>query len=655
VKWDDFVPEIRKRTDAGDTLNEGDVKDLDQHESASITTKSGEVVEFIRVPEARHMVTRAFKVVPDFLVRLAGPGSTARQGIEARGIKFWEGSSAVFNMTTSQLIVKHSPATLQKIAALVDQVNQGQAQVYLQTKLFEAPELLGKDGAVMQDAEVQSMVKAASQKKGVDLLSAPSITTRLGQQATVEVSKERGQSDDFVGLRIELDPKPGEQGSLKLQSHVIIAHEFTPGSSSLHILSKSADQIDWAKVKRWEHKTTSTLKHHETAVIHLGETQKGRFVTVLITAKALLPTGQMAKEFANNPSPAQVVAPEGRTLQNKIAAVVNGRIITTSEVQDFIACETLRLRQKHAADPTKIKEAVAKLKAEATALLAARMTIMDDFYRRAKVTELESLIDQEVTALFGTNKNAAIAALAREGLTMKKFRWMMTTDIIAQALRDKQSGKTDSDAFKVIAWPPKNVYITAKVVDMTSDDDDLWLNFAHDILLAEPAKPGDKRVELRKTEKNLPTPEASSATLNGTPLRVDPGIMALTGVFTDPQFQVIIRALSQKKGVSLLSMPSANVKSAQLASMKAGEVECEVTPVIGADGYSIDLLIQYNENPVKNAGANESPDVSTIVTIWDGQTVALGGRLSKDGEKPARHRLIFVTAKLIELSGGAAK
>jgi type II secretory pathway component GspD/PulD (secretin) len=131
--------------------------------------------------------------------------------------------------------------------------------------------------------------------------------------------------------------------------------------------------------------------------------------------------------------------------------------------------------------------------------------------------------------------------------------------------------------------------------------------------------------------------------------------MALTGVFTDPQFQVIIRALSQKKGVSLLSMPSANVKSAQLASMKAGEVECEVTPVIGADGYSIDLLIQYNENPVKNAGANESPDVSTIVTIWDGQTVALGGRLSKDGEKPARHRLIFVTAKLIELSGGAAK
>ena len=128
-------------------------------------------------------------------------------------------------------------------------------------------------------------------------------------------------------------------------------------------------------------------------------------------------------------------------------------------------------------------------------------------------------------------------------------------------------------------------------------------------------------------------------------------MIALAGVFTDPQFQLIIRALSQIKGVDILVMPSMTVKSGQVASMKAGDVGCEVTPVMGADGYALDLLIKYNGNSVKNAGANESPDVSTIVTIWDGQTVALGGRISKDGEKPARHRLIFVTANLIEPSG----
>lgn len=651
VKWDDFVPQIRKRIDAGDTLNDGDVNDLDQREGASITTKAGEVIEFIRVPEVRHMVTRAFKVVPDFLVRLAGAGSTAKQGIEARGIKFWDGSSAVFNKTTSQLIVKHSPAALQKIAALVDQVNQGQAQVYLQTKLFEAPELLGKDGAVMQEEEYQLLVKATRQKKGFDLLSAPSITTRLEQEATVEVSKERGQSDDFVGLRIGLNPKLGTKGALKLESHVIIAHEFAPGSSSLHILSKPADKIDWSKVKRWERKATSTLKHGETVIIHVGETQKGRFVTALITAKALLPTGQEAKEFGVPGTKVRV----GGTLQNKIAAVVNGRIITTSEVRDFIIGERIWLAHLYRDDPRKADAELKQLEANATELLTQRMSAVASLSRSIKDAELNKLIDQEATAILGSDKQAALAILARHGLTMVKFRLLITNRIIEQALRDKQSGKTDSAAFKVIDWPTKKVYITAKVVDMTSDDEDLWLNFTNDILLADPAaKPGDKHAELPKTEKNVPTPEAAPATLNGTPLRADPRMMAMTGVFTDPQFQVVIRALSQMKGVNLLVMPNTTVKSGESAHMKAGAVECEVSPVIGADGYSIDLNITASEKPITDGNSKERK-VTTSVTVWDGQTVALGGRLSKDGEKPARHRLIFVTAKLIEPSGGATK
>src|SRR6266513_3381872 len=40
-----------------------------------------------------------------------------------------------------------------------------------------------------------------------------------------------------------------------------------------------------------------------------------------------------------------------------------------------------------------------------------------------------------------------------------------------------------------------------------------------------------------------------------------PGIFGLAGVFTNPQFQVVIRALNQKKGVDLLSAPSVTTKS----------------------------------------------------------------------------------------------
>ena len=49
-----------------------------------------------------------------------------------------------------------------------------------------------------------------------------------------------------------------------------------------------------------------------------------------------------------------------------------------------------------------------------------------------------------------------------------------------------------------------------------------------------------------------------------TPLAA-PGIFGLAGVFTDPQFQVVIHALNQKKGVDLLSAPRVTTKSGQRA------------------------------------------------------------------------------------------
>ncbi|MBL9145713.1 MAG: hypothetical protein JNM99_18690 [Verrucomicrobiaceae bacterium] len=644
VKWKDFEAQIRRQLEDGGTLNDGRPEELGDREGASITTKSGEVIEFIRVPGPEQMVTRAFKVAPDFLTRLAGNRQTAKQGLEARGIKFWQGATVVFNPTTSQLIVKHSPATLRKIAALIDQVQQGQTQVYLQSKLIEAPELLGKDGATMQEAEYQSLLKAASQKKGFDLLSAPSITTRLGQQATVEVSKERGQSDDFVGLRIELEPELGTKGTLKLQSHVVIAHEFTPDTSTLHNLSKPVNEIDWPKVKRWEHRTTSTLKHGETAVIHLGETQKGRFVTVFITAKALLPTGENAKEFSAT-IPTSHHADEPNPSTNGVVAVVDGRVITKSDVRDFVSYERLRLAHVYRDNPRKADPEMKKLEAQATDLLVQRLTSISDYFRYAKDAELNKLIDQEVKAILGADEKAAAATLARGGLTLERFRWLAKASVIARALDDYRVGRLTTDAFKAINWPAKKVFISAKVVEVTSDDESFWLNFMTSNLATEAAKPGDQREESTKAENR--TPALVPADPDGKPIVVAPGIMALTGIFTDPQFQVVMRALSQMKGMSLVSMPSASVNSAQAASMKAGAVECEVTPAIGADGYTIDLTIAVSEK-LGGAGEPQQRKVSTAVTIWNGQTVVLGGRLSKDGEKPAHHRLIFVTAQLIK-------
>ncbi len=49
---------------------------------------------------------------------------------------------------------------------------------------------------------------------------------------------------------------------------------------------------------------------------------------------------------------------------------------------------------------------------------------------------------------------------------------------------------------------------------------------------------------------------------------VSPAVLSLAGVFTKPQFQVVMRALNQKRGVDLLSSPSVTTKSGQRATIE---------------------------------------------------------------------------------------
>ena len=240
-----------------------------------------------------------------------------------------------------------------------------------------------------------------------------------------------------------------------------------------------------------------------------------------------------------------------------------------------------------------------------------------------------------------------------------------------------------------------------------------------------------------------------------------PGIFGLSGIFTNPQFQVVIRALNQKKGVDMMSAPKVTTKSGNKAVIKvvrnfpyptefsppqppqpaavggvtitqipAGSilsggivtpttptafetrdigVTLEVEPVIGPDNYTIDLnlspevvefegFINYGspilgaifrfppapgfidqttltENTI-NQPIFSTRKVTTSVSIWDGQTVALGGLVREDVQKTQdkvpilgdiplagrlfrsnvdqkikRNLIIFVTARLMDAEG----
>lgn len=248
---------------------------------------------------------------------------------------------------------------------------------------------------------------------------------------------------------------------------------------------------------------------------------------------------------------------------------------------------------------------------------------------------------------------------------------------------------------------------------------------------------------------------------------IAPGIFSTAGIFTDPQFQMVIRGLSQKKGVDLMSAPSVTTKSGTRATMEVTRefiyptefdppqlpnisgnggggggggatinliatpttptafemrqtgVRLEAEPTVGADGNTIELtlapevvefdgFINYGSPIQQPSGTNfaavvvggvtqiipiNQPDrvitpniinqpvfsvrkVSTAVSVWDGQTVALGGLIREDvqdvedklpiiGDLPfvgrlfkssaeqhlKRNLMIFVTAHLIDPSG----
>ena len=263
------------------------------------------------------------------------------------------------------------------------------------------------------------------------------------------------------------------------------------------------------------------------------------------------------------------------------------------------------------------------------------------------------------------------------------------------------------------------------------------------------------------------TANALDALLFGIPgaSSLAPGIFGLSGVFTDPQFQVVVRALNQKKGVDLLSAPRVTTKSGQRAVIEivrefryptqfdppkipdsvgsnfgggtaiinpltglvsngnSGSfpvtpttptgfetrntgVTLEVEPVVGPDGVTIDLnlvpqvvefegFINYG-SPIQSTSTGplgipqtniitpnvinqpifNSRKITTSVSVWDGQTVVLGGLMREDVQKTEdrtpiigdiplvgrlfrtnteqhikRNLVIFVTARLVNPAG----
>jgi general secretion pathway protein D len=198
---------------------------------------------------------------------------------------------------------------------------------------------------------------------------------------------------------------------------------------------------------------------------------------------------------------------------------------------------------------------------------------------------------------------------------------------------------------------------------------------------------------------------AVDAVLLGAPVGPAAGVLSVAGVFTNPQFQVVLRALSQKKGIDLVSAPKVTTKSGSTAKIeivrefryptqfdppqlsaatgstytpvvpnspsgwetKNTGITLEVEPTVGPDSYTIELrlaprviefdgFINYG-SPINSSVQFTAPllslpstvfeatpntinqpvfssrEVETQVSVYDGQTVVMGGLMREDVQK----------------------
>lgn len=211
-----------------------------------------------------------------------------------------------------------------------------------------------------------------------------------------------------------------------------------------------------------------------------------------------------------------------------------------------------------------------------------------------------------------------------------------------------------------------------------------------------PVTAGNRTGNVKSTLSIDDVLESSTPTAAGTDVTNAPGVFAVAGVFTDPQFQVVIRALDQKKGTDRLVGTSVVTRSGDKAVIKqvrefiypteydppeipnavAGNIGeglvtpanptafemrelgnvLEVEPTLGADNTSVSLniitdisdFIGFINYGVPIFGGTdfagtprlltdnriiqpvfEAVKETTSVTVWDGQTVAIGGLMGE--------------------------
>lgn len=299
--------------------------------SFGIATAAAQEPEKPRAKDDGAMHTRVYRVAPDFLNADSKPAAnglmprkSARQILEAKGVPFPEDATVAYNPATSQLVVRNTVTNLDLVEKIVDAIHTRPVLVHVTCKLVQAEQFFGTHEEILSAEDYQKLIRGISQVKGVDLMTSPTVTTKLDQRAIIEVVREvlpktppsnkTGGDLKLVGPSIQLIAKPGAEGKALIQTKVDLGVDLDATTPWRWEKDKV---IDWDRVQTFTVGSTSALATGETLLLHLQTANKP--VTVFITAEALKPDGSLAKSFAET-TLAAPPAREGHEMPDKAAS-----------------------------------------------------------------------------------------------------------------------------------------------------------------------------------------------------------------------------------------------------------------------------------------------------------------------------------------------
>lgn len=657
------------------------------------------------------LYTRTFRVWSEFVKRPV----TALEMLKGQGIPFPEGASASFVPSTKQLIVRNTVVNLERIELFLEgQRNAAPVQVHLEAKWItvdttipyadystETASLLhGKDDwAILADEQYQAIVRNLSQRKGVDLLSAPGVTFRFGQQATVEVIREfsgnpKGlPNPDFIGPQnvylVEFD---GDKLKIEMQADLGELDDKERATPQVRHLRKSA---------------TLLMGVGETLFLRMGDapTFSKRKVLLFVTAKLIDLKGnvisaeearRLLNEARTNPPGREEGSKPGVPDRDKVplTADLSKRLElllstaynyynlgdyenSTKAFQDAVRIDPYNSAARRGMERVEQKRSelfdVARNRTRAKMLAEAGIPDSKGSGGTYYAQKMEKIIFPQVQ-FKGATVEEAVEFLriksrdydtvernpAKKGVNLLMKPGMApTTSLINLDLKDVSMSealkkitelgrvKYKIEEFAVVVVPlsepgtdakapdeAKSADVSVWIADISrGKEDEKWYEVISNFL--------PKQRDLSSVDSD-PKAEKAMSMAEATERGIfPPHNYVVSGVFTPEQHDLLKRALESRKDIKTVTLPTVTTVDGKVANFKQDDkgMALDIELASGPEGYTWDVAITIRQRLTD--GKTQS---NTTVTIWDGQTVAMGCPLEKDKEGPVT-RMIFITVK----------